>query len=61
VLRRTACRRARLMLSQFLMLRCTIWIGVCVAYVAAIAWLAETFAGRKQRDSALVYTQAAGG
>ena len=28
---------------QFLFFRCTTWIGVCVEFVAAVAWLAEIF------------------
>jgi MFS family permease len=48
-------------LPQFLVLRCTTLIGVCVEYVAAIAWLAELFSNPKQRDSVLAYTQSAVG
>ncbi|PWT80617.1 MAG: MFS transporter, partial [Blastocatellia bacterium] len=48
-------------LPQFLVLRCTTLIGVCVEYVAAVAWLAELFANPKQRDSVLAYTQSAVG
>src|SRR5215831_6075555 len=45
-------------LPQFLVLRCTTLIGVCVEYVAAVAWLAELFPNQKQRDSVLGYSQA---
>ncbi len=38
--------------------RCTTMIGVCVEYVAALAWLAELFPHPKQRESVLAYTQA---
>jgi MFS family permease len=31
---------------QFLFFRCTTFIGVCVEFVAAVAWLAEIFASR---------------
>ena len=43
---------------QFLFFRCTTWIGVCVEFVAATAWLAELFADPKQRERVLGYTQA---
>ena len=43
---------------QFLFFRCTTWIGVCVEFVAAVAWLAEIFADPKQREKVLGYTQA---
>lgn len=46
-------------LPQFLFLRCTTLIGVCVEYVAAVAWLAELFANSNKRESVLGYTQAA--
>jgi MFS family permease len=48
-------------LPQFLILRCTTLIGVCVEYVAAVAWLAELFPDPKRRDSVLGYTQGAVG
>lgn len=48
-------------LSQFLIFRCTTYIGVCVEYVAGVAWIAELFSNPKQRESALGYTQAAFG
>ena len=48
-------------LPEFLILRCTTLIGVCVEYVAAVAWLAELFSDPKQRDSVLGYTQGAAG
>ena len=43
---------------QFLFFRCTTWIGVCVEFVAAVAWLAEIFTDPKQRERVLGYTQA---
>ena len=43
---------------QFLFFRCTTWIGVCVEFVAAVAWLAEIFSDPKQREKVLGYTQA---
>jgi MFS family permease len=43
---------------QFLFLRCTTFIGVCVEFVAAVAWLAELFPEHKQRERVLGYTQA---
>jgi MFS family permease len=43
---------------QFLFFRCTTWIGVCVEFVAAIAWVAELFSDPRQRERVLGYTQA---
>jgi MFS family permease len=43
-----------------LFFRCTTFIGVCVEFVAATAWLAELFAHPKQRERVLGYTQAFG-
>jgi len=48
-------------LVMFLIFRCATSVGVCVEYVAAIAWLAELFSNPKQRESVLGYTQAAVG
>src|SRR5260370_22645182 len=36
-------------------------VGVCVEYVAAVAWLAELFSHPKRRESVLGYTQSAVG
>ncbi|KAA5541774.1 MFS transporter [Roseiconus nitratireducens] len=41
-----------------LFFRCTTFIGVCVEFVAAVAWLAELFPQPKQREAVLGYTQA---
>jgi MFS family permease len=41
-----------------LFFRCTTFIGVCVEFVAAVAWVAELFPHPKQRESVLGYTQA---
>ena len=38
--------------------RCTTFIGVCIEFVAAVAWLAELFPNPKQREAVLGYTQA---
>src|SRR5688572_4210802 len=38
--------------------RCTTFIGVCVEFVAAVAWLAELFPNHKQREVVLGMTQA---
>ncbi len=43
---------------MLLVFRCTTFIGVCVEFVAAVAWLAELFPNPKQRESVLGYTQA---
>ena len=45
-------------LTELLILRCTTFIGVCVEFVAAVAWLAELFPDPKQREKVLGYTQA---
>ena len=45
-------------LGMLLFLRCTTFIGVCVEFVAAVAWLAELFPERDQRERVLGYTQA---
>ena len=44
--------------AMLLILRCTTFIGVCVEFVAAVAWLAELFPDPKQRERVLGYTQA---
>ncbi len=43
---------------MLLFFRITTFIGVCVEFVAACAWLAELFPNPKQRESVLGYTQA---
>ncbi len=43
---------------QLLVLRCTTFVGVCVEFVAAVAWLAELFPEPKRREAVLGYTQA---
>ena len=45
-------------LEHLLILRSTTFIGVCVEFVAAVAWLAELFDDPKQREAVLGYTQA---
>jgi MFS family permease len=45
-------------LPMFLVFRCLTLIGVCVEFVAAIAWLAELFPQAEQRERVLGYTQA---
>jgi MFS family permease len=45
-------------LVMLLVLRCTTYIGVCVEFVAAVAWLAELFRDPHQRERVLGYTQA---
>lgn len=44
-------------LAMLLALRCTTFIGVCVEFVAAVAWLAELFPNPEQREKVLGYTQ----
>jgi MFS family permease len=45
-------------LPQLLFFRCLVFIGVCVEFVAAVAWLAELFPDRDERERALGWTQA---
>lgn len=43
---------------MLLVLRSTTFIGVCIEFVAAVAWLAELFPNPHQREKVLGYTQA---
>jgi len=45
-------------IEMLLILRCFVFIGVCVEFVAAVAWLAELFPEPKRREKVLGYTQA---
>ena len=45
-------------LEQLLFFRCLVFIGVCVEFVAAVAWLAELFTDARRREKVLGYTQA---
>src|SRR5258706_3372276 len=45
-------------LKWLLILRCGVFAGVCVEFVAAGAWLAELFPNPKQREKGLGATQA---
>ena len=45
-------------LEMLLVLRCFVFVGVCVEFVAAVAWLAELFPEPKRREKVLGYTQA---
>jgi len=45
-------------IEMLLFFRCTTFIGVCVEFVAAVAWLAELFTEPRQREKVLGYTQA---
>ncbi|MFM8578839.1 MAG: MFS transporter [Planctomycetaceae bacterium] len=45
-------------LPMLLVCRCLVFIGVCVEFVAAVAWLAELFPDAVQREKALGWTQA---
>lgn len=45
--------------GTLLFFRCTTFIGVCVEFVAATAWLAELFPERERRERILGWTQAA--
>lgn len=42
---------------EFLILRSLTFVGVCVEFVAAVAWLAELFPDGRQRERVLGYTQ----
>ena len=44
--------------EMLLVFRCLVFIGVCVEFVAAIAWLAELFPEPRRREQVLGYTQA---
>lgn len=46
--------------GMLLFFRCFTFIGVCLEFVAAIAWLAELFPEPKRRERVLGYTQAFG-
>ena len=43
---------------MLLFFRCLVFIGVCVEFVAAVAWLAELFPEPERRERILGYTQA---
>jgi MFS family permease len=45
-------------LWMLLIFRCLVFIGVCVEFVAAVAWLAELFDNPKRREAVLGFTQA---
>lgn len=45
-------------LPLLLVLRCLTFVGVCVEFVAAVAWLAELFPDPRRRETVLGYTQA---
>src|SRR5215213_5025819 len=44
--------------EMLLLFRCSTFVGVCVEFVAAVAWLAELFPDPKRREAVLGYTQA---
>lgn len=44
--------------EMLLLFRTTAFVGVCVEFVAAVAWLAELFPDQKQRENVLGWTQA---
>jgi MFS family permease len=46
-------------IEALLFFRCLVFIGVCVEFVAAVAWLAELFPDPTRREKVLGYTQAA--
>jgi len=45
-------------IEMLLFFRCLVFIGVCVEFVAAVAWLAELFTEPGRREKVLGYTQA---
>ncbi len=45
-------------LEMLLFFRTTTFVGVCVEFVAAVAWLAELFPNARQRENVLGWTQA---
>lgn len=44
--------------GMLLIFRCATFVGVCVEFVAAVAWLAELFQDAAERERVLGYTQA---
>jgi MFS family permease len=46
--------------GELLFWRCCAFVGVCVEFVAAVAWLSELFPNPKQREAVVGYTQAFG-
>ncbi|MBI4585049.1 MAG: MFS transporter [Planctomycetes bacterium] len=44
--------------AMLLLFRCTTFIGVCVEFVAAVAWIAELFRDPRRRERVLGWTQA---
>lgn len=46
-------------LWQFILFRCTTFIGVCVELVAAVTWLAELFHEKRSREKAIAWSLAA--
>ncbi len=44
--------------EMLLVLRCFVFVGVCVEFVAAVAWLAELFPEPARREKVLGWTQA---
>ena len=44
-------------MGMLLFMRCLVFIGVCVEFVAAVAWLAELFPDHTQREKVLGTTQ----
>jgi MFS family permease len=45
-------------IQMLLVMRCLVYVGVCVEFVAAVAWLAELFPDPVQRERVIGYTQA---
>jgi MFS family permease len=45
-------------MPMLLAMRCLTFVGVCVEFVAAVAWLAELFPNPRQREAVVGYTQA---
>jgi Na+/melibiose symporter-like transporter len=45
---------------QLLFWRCCMFVGVCVEFVAAVAWLSELFPNPRQREGIVGWTQAFG-
>jgi len=46
-------------LWQFVLFRCTTFIGVCVEMVAAVTWMAELFHDKRSRERAIAWSLAA--
>lgn len=52
------CAALSTQLTWLIFFRCATFVGVCVEFVAAVTWLSELFADKRQRELAVGWTQA---